>query len=66
MNEFEVRPFSRPEEYEAMIDYFLLADHSFLAGMGVDPTKVPKRDEWLAHALADLQADDAHRDRFYD
>ena len=30
----EVRPFCSAAEYEAMIDYFLLAEDAFLCGMG--------------------------------
>jgi [ribosomal protein S5]-alanine N-acetyltransferase len=35
------------EHYESIIDYFLNADAGFLNRMGVDPQKLPARDQWL-------------------
>lgn len=31
-----------------IIDYWLSADHDFLVGMGVDVSKLPSREQWLA------------------
>jgi RimJ/RimL family protein N-acetyltransferase len=65
IDEIEVRPFSRREEYELMLDYFYKADDSFLRGMGVDRLKLPQRDKWLDALLADHDKPDEKRDRFY-
>ena len=65
VEEIEVRPFSGPEEYELMLDYFYEADDSFLRGMGVDPLKLPERNKWLDALLADHEKPDSERDRFY-
>jgi RimJ/RimL family protein N-acetyltransferase len=61
----EVRPFASPEEYSAMIDYFLLAEESFLRKMGVDPTRLATRDDWLRQVLVDHDKPDGDKDRFY-
>ena len=63
--DFEVRPFSSPAEYEGMIDYFVSAKISFLRGMGVDPDKLPTRENWLRQVLLDHEKDDASKDRLY-
>jgi RimJ/RimL family protein N-acetyltransferase len=65
MKSVEVRPFSRAQEYKAMIDYFHNATDSFLTGMGVDRRKLLKKDEWLSRLLADHLRDDARKHRFY-
>ena len=61
----EVRPFASPEEYAAMIDYFLLAEDSFLRGMGVDPKRLPTREAWLRQVLIDHDKPDPDKERFY-
>lgn len=43
------------DDIDLMIDYFLNADKSFLEGMGVDESKLPKRLEWREMILADLE-----------
>lgn len=63
--EIEVRPFLGPQEYAMMIDYFVSAEKSFLRGMGVDPAKLPTRQEWLKQALLDHDRVLADKDRFY-
>jgi len=65
IDEIEVRPFSRREEYQLMLDYFYQADDSFLRGMGVDRLKLPQRDKWLNELLADHDKPDEERNRFY-
>jgi len=65
IEEIEVRPFSRREEYELMLDYFYQADEAFLRGMGVDPLKLPQRDKWLDTLLVDHEKPDKESDRFY-
>ena len=52
IDEIEVRPFSRREDYQLMLDYFYKADDSVLRGMGVDRLKLPQRDKWLDALLA--------------
>ena len=63
-NEVEVRPFSTREDCEAMINYFLTANDAFLRGMGVDPAKLPKKEDWLPLVLLDLEKEDFSKDRF--
>jgi RimJ/RimL family protein N-acetyltransferase len=64
-HELEVRPFSNRREYELMLDYFYRGGEPFLRGMGVDPTKLPQRDNWLQAVLEDHEKPDNERDRFY-
>lgn len=61
----EVRPFESAAEYERMIDYFLDAGEETLRAMGVDPARLPGRDEWLATVLADHEAPDYEKERLY-
>lgn len=61
----EVRPFCSAAEYEAMIDYFLLAEDALLCGMGVERNRLPPKDEWLREVLADHEVPDDKKDRFY-
>lgn len=61
----QIRPFSNQQDYEHMIDYFLEADNSFLQGMGVDPTKLPKREAWLESVMLDHDRSYSAKDRFY-
>src|SRR5689334_20986666 len=49
----EVRPFRGQREYERMIDYFLCSDDTFLSAMGVDRSKFPSREDWVASVLRD-------------
>src|SRR5205814_6560637 len=65
IDEIEVRPFSRREDYQLMLDYFYKADDSVLRGMGVDRLKLPQRDKWLDALLADHDKPEEERDRFY-
>jgi [ribosomal protein S5]-alanine N-acetyltransferase len=65
IGEVEVRPFSTPEEYELMLNYFYEADDRFLHGMGVDRSKLPERDKWFNALLLDHERPDDERDRFY-
>jgi RimJ/RimL family protein N-acetyltransferase len=48
-----------------MVDYFLSADETFLVGMGVDPRKLPARQEWIESALLDLECAAHEKDRHY-
>lgn len=41
-----VRP-AQLSDHEKIVDYFLQSDKSFQTGMGVDPAKLPSRQEWL-------------------
>jgi RimJ/RimL family protein N-acetyltransferase len=61
----EVRPFAGRSEYERMVDYFLDADDGFLQGMGVDRSKLPARDEWIASALRDHDRPNDEKERVY-
>src|SRR5215471_14561746 len=65
MPRLDVRPFSRPQEYEGMVDYFLGADDAFLNGMGVARELLPAREAWLKSLLLDHQRPDAQKDRLY-
>jgi len=48
-----------------MIDYFLGSSRPFLEGMGVEPSRLPSRADWLRAALADHERPDADKSRFY-
>ncbi len=37
----------KESDFKYLVDYFLCADKDFLKGLGVDITKLPKREEWL-------------------
>ena len=39
----------RPAEASLIIDYFHNASPEFLHGLGVDPAKLPAREQWRAH-----------------
>jgi RimJ/RimL family protein N-acetyltransferase len=60
-----VRSFTGRDDYERMVDYFLGADAAFLHGMGVDPAKLPQREDWLDAAMRDHGRPDRQRQRFY-
>src|SRR4051812_48211308 len=49
----EVRPFDGQPEYEQMIEYFLSSEDAFLSAMGVERSKLPSRQDWIASALRD-------------
>lgn len=59
-----VKP-AEPHHYKYIVDYFTTAEIPFLAGMGVDPKKLPTRDAWLTtlHANHSLPIDE--RSIFY-
>jgi RimJ/RimL family protein N-acetyltransferase len=61
----EIRPFATPDDYEAMIDYFLEGGDSFLLGMGVDLAKLPSRAAWRQVVLVDHERPDRAKERFY-
>ena len=61
----QIRPFVDRRDCERMVDYFLNADETFLEGMGVDPNKLPKRQEWIEAALLDLERAVHEKDRYY-
>jgi len=48
-----------------MIDYYLLADDAFLCSMGVERSRLPQKEQWLRDVLADHDARDDKKDRFY-
>ncbi len=65
MDKLEVRPFHHQDDFAGMIDYFLGGEHSFLRGMGIEPSKMPTREQWLAAALEDAGRDDSAKERLY-
>ncbi len=52
-------------ELHLMINYFLEADHSFLLGLGVDPTKLPQFDRWYEILQQDFDRPVNDRQFFY-
>ena len=62
-----VRPFTSPDEYYGMIDYFHGSPDELLLRMGVDRSKLPAREAWFDHVWRDQQLPetDARRDRFF-
>lgn len=65
IEKYEVRPFSSAAQYEAMIDYFLLADDDYLRGMGVDRNRLPRKEKWLLEVFADHELPDGQKGRYY-
>jgi ribosomal-protein-alanine N-acetyltransferase len=61
----EIQPFSCKADYGRMIDYFLQADKNFLIGMGVDPGKLPSREDWLDRLLPDLERSDQQKHTYF-
>jgi|SRR5579872_1013646 len=61
----QVTPFSSIAEYDAVLDYFLSADESYLRAMGVEPSKLPQRAAWLERLVADLARPDEEKQTFY-
>jgi len=60
-----VRPFSTLAECEGMVDYYLGLGEEGQRAMGIDPGRLPSREEWVAAVRADLDRADAERERFY-
>ncbi len=48
-----------------MINYFLRADDDFLAGMGVDPSRLPRADTWKSLLKQDLNRSIQNRQFYY-
>lgn len=55
----------RLDEALFVIRYFLNADHQFLRGMGVEPSKLPSESEWKERLETDLRRPLAERESFY-
>lgn len=52
-------------ELPLVVDYFLNASDGYLRGMGVDPSKLLERDDWIELLDADVHKPDADRAFFY-
>ncbi len=50
-----IRPMQNTTDIELIVDYFIDANTDFLKGMGADPTKLPKRKDWIKLIAEDLQ-----------
>jgi RimJ/RimL family protein N-acetyltransferase len=61
----DIKPFSCKADYGRMIDYFLQADKNFLIDMGVDPGKLPSRNDWLRRLLPDLERPDCEKQTYF-
>jgi [ribosomal protein S5]-alanine N-acetyltransferase len=61
----EIRAFQTLEEYGLMIDYFVQSTPEFLLGMGVDPVKLPAREDWLQEVWDDHHKPGPEKDRIY-
>lgn len=48
-----------------MVDYFLNADDEFLRGMGVAPSAMPRREDWINSALLDHDRPNHEKERAY-
>ena len=59
IREFEV------DDIDVMISYYLNADHAFLRGMGVEPSKLPSLDEWRRILLEDFDRPIEQRHFYY-
>ena len=60
-----IKPFSCEADYGRMIDYFLQADENFLISMGVDPEKLPSKQDWLDRLLPDLERSDYEKQTYF-
>ncbi len=47
----------QPNDIPLVVDYFINADTRFLIGMGVDRSKLPKRDQWIEEMARELEKD---------
>ena len=63
--DLEIRHFRTKQEYGQMVDYFTQSPETFLRGMGIDPAKVPSREDWLAEVWADHHKPGPEKDRIY-
>jgi len=61
----EIRGFRTKEEYSRMVDYFVQSNHDFLRGMGIDPAKMPTREDWLEEVWGDHHKPGPEKDRIY-
>ncbi|NEO14915.1 MULTISPECIES: GNAT family protein [unclassified Moorena] len=52
-------------DIDLMIHYFLNADHEFLRGMGVEPSKLPNSDKWRQILLEDFERPVEHSRLYY-
>jgi RimJ/RimL family protein N-acetyltransferase len=52
-------------DYERIVDYFLSGDDAFLAGMGVDRSKLPPRTQWLKLLKENHRAELEEKSFFY-
>jgi len=55
----------RMEDAPSLIRYFLNSDESFLRGMGVEPSKLPKEADWLKLLEEDFQRPLEERHFYY-
>ncbi len=53
------------EEIPIVLDYFLNAPGSYLKKMGVEPTLLPKKEEWRSAIWRDQERPDEDREFFY-
>lgn len=53
------------EDLEKVADYFLQSDHDFLAGMGVDVSKLPSKAEWMNKLQLNSQLDNESKEVYY-
>lgn len=61
----KIMPFADRSDYECMVDYFLTSTEGFLRQMGVDPKKLPQREQWIESVLLDHERPDREKDRSY-
>lgn len=53
------------EEYGLMVDYFIQSNDEFLRGMGIEPAKLPTREDWLEEVWDDHHKPGPEKDRMY-
>ncbi|MDX1417557.1 MAG: GNAT family protein [Candidatus Promineifilaceae bacterium] len=64
MNNRRVRDI-QVHEFDLVIDYFLNSDEDHLRGMGVEPARLPDRDQWRQALLADCGRPLEKRQNYY-
>ena len=52
-------------DFENIIDYFVLADNEFLLKLGVDTSKLPDRNEWRKLLAADFNKPNDKKNMYY-
>lgn len=53
------------EDIEQVVDYFVLADQAFLAGMGADQNKLPEKTKWVEQLESEIRKPYTEKEFYY-